>query len=474
MNDLQAAMVGFDITPRIHPKFGAYGTTPSMYVIDMPLQGRCLALTQGDRKLLWFAVDQFPLTVPGSAMLRTRLAEELALDGDQIVWTASQTHAAGAVPGSDLVGNLTCDLSQQDPTFAAAEGDRLFKAYVLAGRQALGQVQPVNVFAGHACCDSMSYNGRLPMPTGGVKFTRDHGEGLQSGKYFDTRVNLVRFEDRQGQTLGVVFNLGCRAATLLNDKYISPDWPGTARQTIEATLDGRPAMFVQGFCADVNCNYFFGTPEQAKITGRRVGQSVIEALPTLIPVRNSPLAWDQRTIAIQCRPRYDQQEIDAQRSARLAYIDELQYDPQATWVCGINYPERMPVDVRRTLVKTQLDYLDEAQRQLDEDDPPPSQLELPLTVVRFGDVAALMSPGDNFSITARNVRQRSPFVHTLTCGNTNGIFGYLSPDDDIDRGGYEPDSSWKALMGAGFRLAPAKGTADRVVSASIELLQNLR
>ena len=466
-------MVGFDITPRIHPEFGAYGTTPSMYVIDMPLLGRCVALEQEDELLVWFSVDQFPLSVSESARLRDRLGQELGIAGDQVMWTASQTHAGGAVPGSSLVGNFACDLSKQDPEFAAAEGDRLFDSYVSAGRRAIDQLQPANVFAGRAFCDSMNYNARFPMPTGGVKFTRHHGEGLQSGKFFDTTIGLVRFEDKQGNIIGVIFNFGCRAGTLLNDKYISPDWPGTARQVVEESIGGKPAMFVQGFCADVNCYYFFGTPEQAKITGRRVGEAVVEAMPTLIPACPAPLRFAHKTIDIPCRAMYTQQEIDQQRAARLEFIQELDSDPQAVWVCGINLPEQMPVETRKALVSTQCAYLDEAQRRLDENDPPASSLQLPLTAVRFGDVAAVLSPGDNFTITGSNVRDRSPFVHTLICGETNGIFGYLSTDDEIDRGGYEADSSWKALMNEGFRLAPTKGTADRVVNTSVRLLQSL-
>ena len=473
VSELRAALVGFDVTPRIHPEFGAYGTTPSMYVIDMPLQGRCLALARGDEVLVWYSVDQFPLTVPGCTQLRAQLGRELGLSGEQVLWTASQTHAGGAVPGSSLVGNFACDLSQQDPEFSAAEGDRLFAAYVSAGREALEQLQPVNVFAGRGYCDTMNYNARFPMPTGGAKFTRHHGEGLQSGKFFDTTIGMLRFEDRQGQTLGAVFNFGCRAATLLNDKYISPDWPGTARQVVEQALGGKPAMFVQGFCADVNCYYFFGTPAQAKITGRRVGEAVVDALGTLIPARGAPLACAHQTVDIPCRNMYDQPELDEQRAARLAYIEELEKDPQATWCCGINFPERMAPDVRRVMVETQLAYLDEAQRRLDEDDPPATSLQLPLTAVRLGDVAAVLSPGDNFTLTGRHVRDLSPFAHTLICGETNGIFGYLSTDDEIERGGYEPDSSWKALMNEGFRLAPAKGSADRVIDASVKMLQDL-
>jgi|GEM_PF-2127224 hypothetical protein len=61
---LHAGIAGFDFTPPIHPEYGAWGTTPSMTEVDLPLLGRCLALRQGsgqgqqaDQLVLWFALD---------------------------------------------------------------------------------------------------------------------------------------------------------------------------------------------------------------------------------------------------------------------------------------------------------------------------------------------------------------------------------------------------------------------------------
>lgn len=56
-SQLHAAMVGFDFTPKFHPEFGAWGTTPIMTEVDLPLLGRCLALEQDGRRLVWLAFD---------------------------------------------------------------------------------------------------------------------------------------------------------------------------------------------------------------------------------------------------------------------------------------------------------------------------------------------------------------------------------------------------------------------------------
>ena len=80
-----------------------------------------------------------------------------------------------------------------------------------------------------------------------------------------------------------------------------------------------------------------------------------------------------------------------------------------------------------------------------------------------GDMAAALSPGENFTRTGARLRERSPFLHTLVCGDTNGNFGYIGDDAAIDQGGYETDGYWKMLYIDGFRLAPAKGTVERIL-----------
>jgi len=473
MGPLQVGIVGFDITPRIHPEFGAWGTTPFVTTIDMPLLARCIAFEHMGRRLLWFGSDLFGETVAEADATRHEIAEAIGMEPDDITWSTSQTHSGGARPGSTLVGNASGQLSKQAAEFIETEQRRLMRAYAEAAREALGKLQPVDVWAGRGHCDSVSYNARFPMPTGGVKFTRHHGEGLQSGKPFDTTIGLVRFDDKGGNPIGGIFNFGCRVATMLNDKYISSDWVGSARKVIEDEIGGKPVMFAQGFCADVNCYYFFGTPKQTRITGTRLGEAAAQAMSTLVPARAEPLAFAQKTIDVPCRPMYTREELEAQLVGRRAFIAELEHDPAATWFCGINVAEQLPVEVKIAVAKRQIRYLEEGMRMLETAQLPPSSLPITLGALRFGDIAALLSPGGNFTLTGMQIRTRSPFVHTLICGETNGIFGYMGTDDDIDRGGYEADSSWKALGKNGFRLAPAKGVADRIVNASIKLLRCL-
>ncbi len=472
-NTLKAAIVGFDITPRFHSVCGAWGCTPTMTEVDLPLLSRCVALEEGGRRLIWYGSDLVGETIKGTDTYRDEVADALKLRRNQVIWSTSQTHSSGAVPGSSLTGSSVCDLSKNDPAFMAAERKRLMKSFIDAGRRALAEVQPARVWAGRGFCDSMSYNTRMPMPSGGVKFSRHHQEGLESGKFFDPTIGLVRFESPDGKPLGAIFNFCSHPATMINDKMISPDWVGTARAHIEDALGGAPAMFAQGFCGDVNCHHIFGTTEQAKRSGARLGRAAVEALATLTPVRGEPLLSEFRTINLQCQAMPARAELERQLAARQAFIDGLRDDPTSTWFDGINFPEQMTVAQRTVGVQMQMDHIREGLRLLDAGETVRSELPLTLGAIRFGDVGAVLSPGENFTLTGQNLRLRSPLAHTLICGDTNGLFGYLGTDQEIDRGGYETYSFWKMLVFDGFRLAPAKGTAERIVQTGVGLLRGL-
>jgi neutral ceramidase len=457
MNNLRVGVVGFDITPEIHPEFGAWGTTPILKSIDLPLLARCIVLDDGDCRVVWFGSDLCGNSVDETAVFRDEVAEALGLARQQIIWSTSQTHSSPTVPGSDEPGGSgVTTRGQFDAAYCDAQRLKWINSYKQAAQQAIEGLQPADVYVGKGFCDSMSYNTRFPMPTGGVKFSRNFAEGLQGGK-----------------PLGAIFNFCSHPATMINDSMVSPDWVGTAREHIEQALNGAPAMYVQGFCGDVNCYHIFGTPEQARQNGERLGQAAVRAIPHMLPVAGTPLRHTSKMLELACRPMYTRQELHEQIAGRVAFIESLEDNPAATWFCGVNLPEDYPTTDKIKGVEIQIDYYKEGLRLLDSGEPVRTTLELPIGGLRIGDVVAATSAGENFTQTGRKLRERSPFVHTLVCGDTNGLFGYIGDDHEIDRAGYETDSFWTIMYVDGFRLALAKGTVGRILDAFDDVLQGL-
>ncbi len=472
---LRANITAFDITPDIHPEYGAWGTTPGMTEVDLPLLGRCLALEQDQRALLWFSLDLCGNTVDETTSMRNDVAAAVGLGADQVIWSTSQTHSSPTLPGSKMPGGSSITVRGKfDAAYCDAQRCDFLRRCSAAARAALDGLRPVRVRSGRGFCDSMSYNTRFPMPTGGVKFSRHHDEGRQSGKFYDPTIGLLAFDDEAGNPVATLFNFCAHPATMINDKWISSDWVGTARTMIEEARGGSPAMYVQGFCGDVHCNHIFGTPAQARRNGEALGSAAVAALPTLVPVRDTPLIYNTESVQLDCRPMYTREELNALIAIRRAFIDNLDADPTATWFDGINAPEQLTVDQKRAFVQVQIDYLDAAMAMVERGASAEPHLHFNLGALRLGDVAAVIAHGENFTATGQAIRLRSPFVHTLICGDTNGLFGYVGDDAEIDRGGFETDSFWKMLYFSGVRLAPAKGTADRIIAAGVRMLWDLQ
>jgi len=468
-------MTGFDATPRIHAKYGAWGTTPLMTQVDLPLQSRCLALQGDGLSLLWFSHDMTGLSCPATLQLREHVANAVGMSADQIIWSTSQTHSSGAYAGFPQQGGGSAILKRGnwDVAFSTAEHERFLNGCIDAARRALGGLQPVRVSTGLAHCHNVSYNSRLPMGLHGTKFSRNYAEALQGGEYFDKTVSLMRFEAIDGEPVATVFNFACHPAVLLDNTHVSSDYVGTARSRIEAMSGGAPAMFVQGFCGNVHPYFMFCGPAQARLLGDRVADAARTGLEHRVPVRSLPLRLDWRTIELSCRPMYTREELENQIAIRRAFQREVDEYPHVVWVGGVNVPEFLTPQQKKDFVEVNIRYCEEGLRMLDAGEPSRQTLSITLGALRIGDVYAILSPGENFTETARAVRERSPHPHTFVCGDTNGLFGYIGTDIEIDRAGFETDTYWKMQHRDGFRLAPAKGSAQKIQATCEELLASV-
>jgi len=473
MSELRAGMTGFDITPRFHPTCGAWGTTPEMTEVDMPLLGRCLVLEQNQQRLIWFSADLVGDSPRCTDRLRDEVAEALGMSRDQILWGTTQNHSSGAPPWSQFTGAVIADLSNRDEAFAQREHQRVVSIYVEAAREAIERLQPASVWAGRGYCDSVSFNTRFPLPTGQLKYCRHHDEAALGGRPIDPTIGLVRFDDAEGKPIGALFNFNMHPATMINQKMISPDWVGTARQCLEDALDGAPVLYCQGFCSDINCYHMFGTPEQARQTGARLGEAAVAALPALVPVRSQPLAFLHKTIHLRCHAMPTREQLEAELAELEKFIEDVKDDPKLIWCLGANLPQQFSVEEKIRFAEYRMEYRRAGLRLLAEGNLPSPTLPITLGAVRIGDVAAVLSPGENFAETGIAIRRRSPFVHTLICGDVNGLFGNIFTDEDIRRGGYAIDSYFEILSFDGFRLPPGPGSAQQVIETCVELLWQL-
>jgi hypothetical protein len=221
----------------------------------------------------------------------------------------------------------------------------------------------------------------------------------------------------------------------------------------------------------------FGTPQQAAMLGGRLGQAAVDAMPTLIPARSEPFGYAWATVELPHQPLPSREACEQEIAECEAFIEEVtHHNPRATWIGGYNHPEPdlFTADQRAAQTQMSIEWLQALIDMIDTGHHPPPTHSVTLGALRFGDVGAALSPGETLTLTGSRVRDRSPFVHTLICGDTNGLFGYLGPDEEIHRGGAETDFHWRVPVNGEYRLLLAKWSAQRVTDTLYKLLQQIR
>ncbi len=88
-----------------------------------------------------------------------------------------------------------------------------------------------------------------------------------------------------------------------------------------------------------------------------------------------------------------------------------------------------------------------------------------IQVLRLGDLAIVGVPAEYFTQLGLDIKNRSPFRHTLVAELANDWIGYLPNREGHKLGGYQ--------VWTGFHSYAEPGTGERVADAAVEMLQEL-
>ena len=95
----------------------------------------------------------------------------------------------------------------------------------------------------------------------------------------------------------------------------------------------------------------------------------------------------------------------------------------------------------------------------------PDEIDVPLQVVRIGDLAIAAIPFEVFTETGLEIKDKSPFADAFTIELANSSHGYLPTPRQHELGGYE---TW---MGTN---RVEKDASEKITRAILELMQELK
>jgi hypothetical protein len=402
--------------------------------------------------------------------------DAIGFDGEQ---TARILEAVSSLTGVAKAGiRFSCTHTHSGPnTFRLPmirEGLDMALAYIeslpslVAGAawQALQNLQPVRVGIAQGACD-INVN-RRAKDREGRTFVGCNPEGER-----DTRVQVIRFDNEQGEVVASILHYACHPTTMAwQNEWVTPDYPGQAKEIVEKNLGGM-CLFLQGAAADLG-------PRRGFTGDRRV----YRRLGTILGLTGAALGWniDTQPTALELR--------DIQESgARIGLYEEVPQARLDTTLRILSKSVELPVREQPApeVAEAEAERLRQVRRDLsasasDRDRRDANaratqagmaadrarlyhgrtSMEWPIHLIAIGEIALVAMAGEPFQQIARNIEAQSPYAHTLVSGYTNGGFGYIPTAEEYPAGGYEVETT-------PFAPEAAKVLVSAVVAALGEL-----
>lgn len=380
----QAAVEKVEITPETSQWLLGYPPRKSTEVHD-PIFHRILVLQhpQGQRFVL-VSSDLCALS-PAFYEEGARLVEaRTGIEREQFWWTVTHTHSAPEVGSPGLARVFLGERFQHE--WDAEYAEKVTRSLLEGIERALQRLAPARlaVGAGQALAN---INRRARDVEGKIYL------GMNPYGAVDRRVGLLRVDHPDGRPLALLVNYAMHGTFLAAVTQISGDAPGIVASYLEEKL-GAPVLYINGAAGNLAPLYSF------ERNFRRITQMNVLLGEPILQANQSLQAADTEV-----------------------FLEATEVVLETPKRRGLAWPEELQAYLRQS----------------------PSGQELVRVPLRFlklrQDTVLWAAPLELFCELAIQIRNRSPFPHTLYFGYTNGWLGYYPTAEAIGEGGYEVNVS---------------------------------
>jgi hypothetical protein len=379
---LRAAAVKVDITPQSSQWLSGYQPRQSTGVLD-PIFHRVLAIESAGTPLFLIASDLCLFSPELYDSVTSELRKATGIDPRHVLWSVTHTHAAPEIGPPGMYKTL---LGRSDHDWDREYTARTTRALIDAVRTARDRLEPAHVAFGSGAAMA-NINRRAKDVDGQLSI------GLNPEGPVDRQFHLIRLTRPDGSLIALVANYAMHGTVMSGQNLsISGDGPGTVAAYLEEKL-GATVLYVNGAAGNIAPIYsVYPNARAGHLSQFRVllGDRILDAFKAMGP----------GTGDVQIR-----------------HAERIVETPRKE---GLTWPEELAAYTRtegRPLVR------------------------LPIRFVRINDAVIWTAPVEMFCEIAMDVREQSPFFHTLYFGYTNGWLGYMPTARGFEEGGYEPRTS---------------------------------
>tara|TARA_R110002049_G_scaffold4601_5_gene32110 strand:- start:158703 stop:160154 length:1452 start_codon:yes stop_codon:yes gene_type:complete len=414
-----------NITPPLGATIvGGWYPMPATHVHD-ELHARCLVLDDGQEKVAIVLCDNVGIPVEVFDAAKQQINETTGLAPANVLLASTHTHSATSARGPSKVVREH-ELTEYQQFLANRISDGV--------RRAINQLEPARIGWGAVDEPSEVFNRRwfvkdmalLSNPFGGVDQVRmnpPRGKGMldRPAGPVDPQVSFVSVQGTDGQPIALLANYSLHYVGGVRKGDVSADYFGYFAKYIAEKLgatDQNPpfvGILSNGTSGDVNNINFpqdlagakkYGTYEKMQEVAEKVASRVYQAHHDVQFHDWVPLRASEQRLSLQARKPTPEM---------LKYLA----DPPQTG------------DARmEARTKT---YAERIARLKDA----PDQVQVPLQVIRIGELGIAAIPFETFTEIGLELKQRSPLPSMFTIELANGSFGYLPTPEQHRLGGYE-------------------------------------
>jgi neutral ceramidase len=398
---MKASAVQVDITPPVGCFMSGYmeRKSPSVGIHD-PLKAQVLMLSLNGSVQVIVTMDVIAVNAAFTDAVREFVQEELQIDGKHVMVACSHTHSGP----QGFLSSMPAMNEISDPSLS----ESILRKITGAIQWANTTLNPVNLFIGRDTGSGIGLNRNDPI------------NGLN-----DREVTVLRVDDLIGKPVAVLFNYGCHA-TVMGDAnlMISADFPGAARNTLEALYPGTVFMFCNGGAGDVSTRF---TRRQASFDevgrfGRILAGAVMKAMETAEPSESNLLECRSVMADLPVKSFPSKDAVDSTSAELKAQLAEMQKNNQP-----MGEQRKLVTRIEGTEILMRLSELFAGQKSV------PAEMQ----IRRVGDLVIVTIPGEPFSKTVLDIKSHFLPSPVMLVSYANDYKGYLPESAEGSSATYE-------------------------------------
>ena len=476
---LRAAALRFPVTARVgSPTYGRTGTM--VEEVAGPLKTTVMLLEDGSLRLCLVMTDFHVNALNLSDFVRRTVAEELKLPASHVLVFSSHDHSVPRLATNEIAAYVSyAERTDEAPKLDLLPvGRELFDKLRSHVRRLPDMLQPATVWWAEGREGRITYNRKGRCADGSTYFMREEDRVLVGEDFcgdIDQQAPVVVLKNKAGQPLGGLVQFTGHPVTSYHPEklVVFGEWPQVAcDMAAEHLSPSEPAAvgFLQGCAGDVSSKEMFeGGVQRAREFGRLLGASYIKAMDELRPSRRDGLDYATQNVKLPLAALPPKKTLLAEIAEMEDFIRRADAGDEDTLSCvGLNFPRGLTPAYRGALVKLVLPWnrwaldLYETGRT----GTAMKHLEIPIYVLRLGDVGIVGMPCEPFQGIGRQIRRGSPLPLAIPCGYTNGSHAYIT--DAANTGDREYMSAFYRYTK--FRPPYEKPAGDVMAARAVEIL----